>query len=123
MKKTISILIAVTLIIVVSGFVADDFIANIKSKFKTYRENNSPTKLSLSFNQPVYAPGDSILFKTLYINVAEGSLMKGREIVNFEIQNQQGVVQFNERYSLNDGFGSHKFIIPEDLTPGNYRVA
>jgi hypothetical protein len=122
MKKTIFIPFVTALLIAISGFVADDFISELRSKFKTYSENNSPAKLSLSFNQPVYAPGDSILFKTLYINAAEGSLMKGREIVNFQIQNQQGVTQFNERYSLKDGFGSHKFIIPEDVAPGNYRV-
>jgi hypothetical protein len=107
-----------------SGFVIlpGDFISELKNKFRIFQQANTPVTLDLTFHQPKYAPGDSVFFRTLYFETGSGTAVSGKHIVNLTLQDDAGSPVMFYQYAVQDGYGGHRFALPADLKPGNYKV-
>jgi len=107
------------------GFIlipADDFVSVLRSKFKIFQQAHKPVTLELTFHQPKYAAGDSVFFRTLYLNAGTRTAVQGKQIVNLTLQDPAGTVVMVSQYAVQDGFGEHTFIVPSNLKPGNYKL-
>jgi hypothetical protein len=79
------------------------------------------SRLTLIFNQPKYASGDTAFFSAQLYNEKE-MLAEGRQIVTIKINGKDGLVHSIERVSLLQGTGSGQFIIPLTMEPDIYTL-
>src|ERR1700741_2808800 len=99
MKKLI-----LCLLIPICGFgQSNDFIAGLKKKSDNYFAKYKRAKLQLFFNQPKYASGDTIRFKTSYLRAADLQPVMGREIVHVCLFDQLGKKQLVRWYRVENG--------------------
>jgi len=91
-------------------------------KLKAYYALHNPVKLHLHFNQPVYAPGDTVFLRAAYILAADAMPLKGFNLIQLDVVDANGTVILHQWMRLRDGWGANQLILPETMPPGNYRV-
>src|SRR5882672_8377915 len=90
MKRTLLSLLLFALL----GFsLEENPIGFVKTKSENYFRQFKRAKLSLAFNQPHYAPGDTVRFSTLYLSAGTLKPIPGREIIHLCLFDQFGKKQ------------------------------
>jgi hypothetical protein len=79
------------------------------------------SRLTLIFNQPKYASGDTAFFSA-HLYTEKEMLAEGRLIVTFKINGKDGLTHCIERVSFLQGTGLGQFIIPPAMEPGIYTL-
>jgi len=79
------------------------------------------SRITLLFNQPKYAPGDTAFFAAQLYN-EKVMLAEGRQVVTFKINGKGGITHIVKRISFLQGTGVGQFIIPETMEPGIYTL-
>lgn len=91
-------------------------------KLKAFYSIRNPVKLHLQFNQPAYAPGDTAFFRAAYLLAADGTPLKGYNLIELDVVDASGKTVVHQIFRIRDGWGSNQLILPEDLPPGIYRL-
>lgn len=119
MKKPFALLTALFCF----GFIEDrSFTQDLKKKFEQYQITHRPSSLELYFNQPSYFAGDSVYFATQYTDVQSGLPIQGKDLIHLLLINKHDSVIIHERAIINNGLGSHVFVLPNILAPGSYSL-
>jgi len=109
------------LMILFGQFASEDaVIATIRNKTAQYLQRYDRAKLMLRFNQPLYAPGDTVYFSMSYLRAADLKPVPKRQLVHVILFDQQGKRQLVHWATVVDGYGSGKLAIPETFPPGGY---
>lgn len=103
-----------------SSFLEENFILELKARCDSYFAKAARTKLEMRFNQPKYAPGDTVFFKTSYVAASDLKPVKGTQIVHVCLFDQSGKKKITQSLSVTNGSASNKLVIPDDFGPGNY---
>ena len=103
------------------GFVEDEPIKELTEKLYAYNEIFPQNKLVLTFNQPEYAPGDTVFFKAHLLD-EDLRLIKGRQIASLVLVDTEGHEIISESFTINDGIGENQTILPSDLSGGVYKL-
>lgn len=117
--KTIVILSIATCLL--GSFVLDDPISELTEKFNAHNAAFPQVKLSLSFNQPAYASGDTAFFKA-YLLTEELKPVRGRQIVELSTIDSEGNEVNHQSFRIENGMAANQIYIPNDIDPGIYKV-
>ncbi|GHM99249.1 hypothetical protein WSM22_07390 [Cytophagales bacterium WSM2-2] len=117
MKKLSSFAI----ILICAGFLPEEnFLSEVKMRSEAYFSRTSRAKLELLFNQPKYAPGDTVYFRTSYVAASDLKPIKGTQIVHICLFDEDGKKKMTQWVAVTNGSASNKLVVPDDLAPGNY---
>ncbi|MEP2670545.1 MAG: hypothetical protein ABJH04_16200 [Cyclobacteriaceae bacterium] len=103
------------------GFVEDEPIKELTEKLNAYNEIFPQNKLVLTFNQPEYAPGDTVFFKAHLLD-EDLRFIKGRQIASLVLVDAEGLEIIRESFAINDGIGENQTILSSDLSGGVYKL-
>jgi len=103
------------------GFVEDEPIKELTEKFNSYNEIFPQSKLVLTFNQPEYAPGDTVFFKAYLLN-EDLIPIKGRQVASLVLVDEEGNEAIRESFMINNGTAGNQTVLPEDLKGGVYKL-
>lgn len=118
MKKLAVVFISLMLI----AFSADDtLIQRVKNGFQQFQTIYKPAQIDIFFNQPSYFPGDTVFFAARYSSTQNGSVILGRELLHFNLIDQNDSIIFHERAVIDNGEGSYQLFLPKELNAGNYK--
>ncbi len=117
MKRSITVFLLFFLFI---GFSFDDGLAILKSKSDHYFAKYNRTKLEVFFNQPKYAPGDTVHFRMLYVKAADLKPVQKKQIVHICLFDQNGKKSLVQWATVVNGEGFCEMVIPSEFASGNY---
>lgn len=103
------------------AFVEDEPIKELTEKLNIYNEIFPQNKLVLTFNQPEYAPGDTVFFKAHLLD-EELRPIKGRQMASLVLVDTDGFEIIRESFTINNGIGENHTILSSDLTGGVYKL-
>ncbi|MFZ1808937.1 MAG: hypothetical protein WAU36_17025 [Cyclobacteriaceae bacterium] len=109
------------LLITLFGFVEDESLKELTEKFNSYTEIFPQNKLVLTFNQPEYAPGDTVYFKAHLLD-EDLRPIKGRQVASLVLIDADGVEVSRESFTINNGVAGNHTMLSEDLTGGVYKL-
>lgn len=83
-KKVILNFLATGVILLLMGAsIPADFLTQLQNKLSGYQEKYPITKINLAFNQPEYAPGDTLFFSAWYL-YEDLTVVKGNHIISVD---------------------------------------
>ncbi|MBX2941397.1 MAG: hypothetical protein KF860_03550 [Cyclobacteriaceae bacterium] len=103
------------------GFVEDEPIKELTEKFNSYNEIFPQNKLVLTFNQPEYAPGDTVFFKAYLLN-EDLMPIKGRQVASLVLVDEDGNEAIRESFTISNGAAVNQTVLPNDLNGGVYKL-
>ena len=112
------------LIILFSASVAANSFAqfpDVSKAFTTYKSKYPATRLHLTFNQPFYAPGDTIFFSAWHLDESQKAF-PGRQVGTVDLVAEDGHAVKRIHFKIEDGRGTNQLALPKDLDPGSYTV-
>ncbi|MFZ6013848.1 MAG: hypothetical protein ACOYXT_26140 [Bacteroidota bacterium] len=98
-----------------------DFLDDLQTKFDRYVEKNPSVKISLAFNQPSYAPGDTAFFSAMYVDEALHGV-KGSHVVTLDVVAPNGRVVQRIKFKVQQGQGHNQIALKKDLQAGEYKL-
>ncbi len=108
-------------IVVAASFSAEDeTIRIVRDKSDIYFKKYNRAKLELVFNQPKYAPGDTVRFGMNYFYANNLQRITGKQIVHICLFDQFGKKVLTQWASIINGSSSLDMVIPGDFPSGNY---
>ncbi|MBS1680214.1 MAG: hypothetical protein JST48_00735 [Bacteroidetes bacterium] len=111
------------LFLVVVGFsFEDDTISDLKKKSDVYFSKYQRYKLDIFFDQPKYAPGDTVRFRISYLKAIDLKPVSNRQIARLHWYDQDGKRVMTQYASITNGVGNCEFVIPKKTPSGNYVV-
>lgn len=103
------------------GFVEDEPIKELTEKLNAYNEIFPQNKLVLTFNQPEYAPGDTVYFKAFLLN-EDLKPIKGRQVASLVLVDAEGDEVIRESFTIDNGTAGNQTVLPEGLPGGVYKL-
>ena len=103
------------------GFIADESLKELTEKFNAYNAVFQQNKLVLTFNQPEYAPGDTVYFKAHLLD-EDLRPIKGRQVASLVLVDAEGAEVNRESFTINNGVASNQTVLSEDLSGGVYKL-
>src|SRR5258706_2739567 len=100
--------------------VEDETIIVLKNKSDSFYKKYNRAKLELLFNQPKYAPGDTVQLLATYLYANNLKPVLGKQIAHICLFDQFGKKVFTQWASITNGTASVEMMIPVDFMPGNY---
>lgn len=122
MKRSWKIFVAATVLLFsLSAFIDDDPIKELTAKLNLFNSVFPQHKLALTFNQPEYAPGDTVFFKA---HLLDENLkpVEGKQIVSMVLIDTEGAVIKRESFSIRNGIAGNQLVLPPDLSGGVYEM-
>ena len=99
-----------------------DFAKNVQNKLSEYYANDAGPKAYVTFNQPEYHPGDTAFFKAYLLNSAGNAFLKGWQVIDLFVVDENNSAVLRNRTSIKNGFGASQFAIPRNATEGRYTL-
>lgn len=94
---------------------------DIASAFETYKSKFNASRLYLTFNQPFYAPADTIFFSAWHLDEAH-KLMPGRQVASLDLIEENGHAIKRIHFRVEGGRAANQLVLPKDFPPGSYTV-
>ena len=96
--------------------------SSINEKFNFQEEYNLGEKIYLHLDRGAYVIGENILFKAYYF--LNGTFQKDSisRIAYVDLVDENGQVQANGRYPIENGMANGNLSIPQGLTSGYYTI-
>lgn len=122
-NRSLKLFLAVMILMsaVLAAGVPADFLLELQTKFDRYREKFPATKISIIFNQPTYAPGDTMFFKAWYLD-EELHPIKGNHIISMNLLTGEGKIAQRINFKIQNGTAGNQMILDKELKPGGYRI-
>lgn len=98
-----------------------DFLQELQQKYDAYKSKYPAVKIHLVINQPAFSPGDTVFFRTWYLN-EELLSVKGEHIVTLDLFNGSGHSCQQMRFKVKNGKGYNQMVFRKDLPPGEYNI-
>jgi hypothetical protein len=92
---------------------------NPAQAFQKWSAENPTVRPWLFFNQPRYAPGDTVRFKAYMFE--NGYQQKGSFLLNVTVVNDDGKTVAGTSFRVKDGTSSNQIVLPDTLKGGVYR--
>src|SRR5258706_15884848 len=92
----------------------------LSNKSEVFFKKYNRAKLELMFNQPKYAPGDTVRFGMNYLYANNLQPVLGRQIVHIYLFDQFGKKILTQWASVVNGSASAEMVIPENVPTGNH---
>lgn len=89
--------------------------------FEKYQTKWPEQRVHLTLNQPKYAPGDTIFFKT-YLFGNDLSLWSGSQIVEINLIDSEGHMISEALIKTDNGTGQNQLILPQNIETGFYKL-
>jgi hypothetical protein len=105
--------------IIFSFLVATAAAQNPFQVYEKWRVGNPYVRPYLFFNQPQYAPGDTVWLKAYMFE--NGTLQKGSFLLNVTVVNDQAKVVARTSVRLKEGRSGAQLLLPDTLKSGIYR--
>lgn len=122
MKTTRHLLPFIIIILVASSALAPaDFLQDLQRSYEQYRVRYQPVRISMAFNQPLYAPGDTAFFAIWYTQ-EDLTPVKGNQLINVDLIAGNGSTVQRARFKVKEGKGNNQLAISKRLPPGEYRL-
>lgn len=122
MKTYRNLLLFSVVILLFSGAWAPaDFLQELQRNYDQYRERYQPVRISMAFNQPLFAPGDTAYFSIWYTN-EDLTPVKGNQLINVDLIAGNGSTVQRARFKVKEGRGNNQMAISKKLAPGEYRL-
>jgi hypothetical protein len=120
--RIIKLLFGLVFILVATSFVIleDDFIQILVKRMHEYKQRSPRVKVFLSFNQNIYAPGDTAFFVAHFLS-DDLLPVAGRNVLQVELVDHSGKVIMYHHIAIKDGVGTNQLVIPSDLSAGIYQ--
>jgi hypothetical protein len=93
---------------------------DLSNTYTSYKSKYMATRLHLIFDQPSYAPGDTVFFSAWHVN-EESKFVKGNHSATLELVSPNGTSVQLMNFKLTDGRGVNQVVIPSTAQPGPYR--
>lgn len=107
------------------GFLAlkpsDDFLILSIQKFNDYAKANPIVKVQLVLNQTKYSPGDTIFFKSFFLD-SEHKPIRGKQILEAELRDENDILVNQISFRIVDGIAENQVAIPEQVEAGSYKL-
>lgn len=94
----------------------------LKSKFRSYLENNFQEKIYIHHDKDVYVAGEIIWFKIYATEAYTNRPSPLSKVAYVELLNQQNKPVIQAKIELKDGTGAGSLYVPVALESGNYRL-
>lgn len=117
MNKLLILLIA---LVSISFSFEEDTLIDLKKKSESYFAKYKRAKIELFFDQPKYAPGDTVRFRATYLRAGDLKPVTGKQIVHVSLFDQTGKKTMTQWASVTNGWGNNEMIIPSNFPQGNY---
>lgn len=120
--RIVKLLFGFTLILLATSFVIpeDDFIQMLVKKMRDYKKKSPRVKVFLTFNQNIYAPGDTAFFAAHFLS-DDLLPVAGRNVLQVELVDHSGKVIMYQHIAVKDGVGANQLVIPNNLSAGIYQ--
>ncbi len=89
--------------------------------FGAYKTKFPASRLNLIFNQPAYAPGDTIFFSAWYLDEAQ-KLFPGRQVGSLDLIAADGHAVERIHFKIEAGRAVNQFVLPKNVEPGSYTL-
>lgn len=109
------------LVISLFGFVEDESLKELTDKFKVYNEIFPQNKLVLIFNQPEYAPGDTVFFKAHLLG-EDLKPIRGHQVASLVLVDADGIEVNRESFTIHNGVAGNQTVLSENLPGGVYKL-
>lgn len=107
---------------IISVSAQTDFAQQVQRKLSDYYENEAGPKSVITFNQPEYYPGDTVFFKTYLLTSAGNAFMKGWQVIDIFVTDENNTIKLRNRTSIKNGTGASQFRIPANAKAGVYNI-
>ena len=98
-----------------------DFSA-IRNQFENYRENVPQEKIYAHTDKNVYLAGEMLWFKIYNVDASSHQFMNISKLAYVEILDKDNKPVLQTKIALNEGLGKGSFVLPVDLSSGNYTM-
>ncbi len=93
----------------------------LTQKYQEFKNLNQKNKIHLILNQEKFYPGDTVFFKAYFVN-ANLIGIKGKNQLEINLFDSEGMTILNQRTNVTDGIGKNQLIIPDTLKDGLYLI-
>lgn len=100
-----------------------DLLGKLTKALEEFNARRQQVKIHLTFNQSVYAPGDTAWFSAYFLRTNDFGPVGGRQILNVELSDSSGRIVTRSLFAIQGGRGSSQLAIPTDFAPGIYHVS
>lgn len=100
-----------------------DLLGKLTQALEEFNARRQQVKIHLTFNQSVYAPGDTAWFSVYFLRANDFGPVGGRQILNLELSDSSGRIVTRTLFAIQGGRGSSQLAIPADFAPGIYHVS
>jgi hypothetical protein len=100
-----------------------DLLARLTKGLGEFNARQQQVKVHLTFNQSVYAPGDTAWFSAYFLRANDLGPVGGRQILNLELSDSSGRIVARSLFAVQAGRGASQFAFPPDFAPGIYHVS
>ncbi|MFT2007995.1 hypothetical protein ACMA1I_04910 [Pontibacter sp. 13R65] len=126
-QRAINRLVSLLVFVVVcaSGFTASgqaDPLKTLVASFDTYRQQALQEKIFLHIDRPLYVAGETMWFKTYYLDGSLHQPLDLSKIAYVEVLDSENQPVLQGKIALRKGLGNGSFELPFDLNSGNYKV-
>src|SRR5262245_33397538 len=104
-----------------SGFAFQQLpLQELEARLQNYYAKNTPLKVNLVSNQPLYLAGESLFYKAT-VTVAESFRnLAGTNLLNVLLIDHRQQIVVNQKIRLKEGNGINQLVIPPAAVPGRY---
>jgi hypothetical protein len=96
-------------------------VEDFQNRLTEFYKTNFPVKVSISFHQPYYAPGDTAFFSLYFLN-AQLIPISNQQIITIKLVEASGKISLSQQILVKQGWAQNQLIIPNEIEPGPYRV-
>jgi hypothetical protein len=118
MKKSCILLLLGILAFSLIALTDDPFLVQLQAKLSRYYNKNIPLKLHVFLNQPAFASGDTLRYKTTLVADSDHGLIPDRQIVNIRLLDDKSNVVLDSKIVLNNGIGTGQLVLPGQMKQG-----
>jgi hypothetical protein len=122
MKKSCILLLLGILAFSLIALTDDPFLVQLQAKLSRYYNKNIPLKLHVFLNQPAFASGDTLRYKTTLVADSDHGLIPDRQIVNIRLLDDKSNVVLDSKIVLNNGIGTGQLVLPGQMKAGYYSL-
>ncbi|PCJ23036.1 MAG: hypothetical protein COA97_12400 [Flavobacteriales bacterium] len=101
---------------------SNEFLTDLKSKIKTFNDNQPEDRVYLQFDKPMYKPGETIWFSAFVRNGVDLKASVKSEILHVELIDPKGNVSQKLNLIARKGKANAEFFIGKDMMGGLYKV-
>lgn len=125
MKRKNHLLIAITFLLLVSGFStfdSGDFLENIKENLRRYNSNFPEEKVYVQLDKPFYKPGEDIWFNVFVLNSNTHQATHVSDVVYVELIDPKGNIAYRMELVVHEGAAHGDFQLQSSTSGGIYQL-